>query len=381
MWKQLKVLTASSYVAVPIIALVAVGVVCSFYVKENWTGQGEPLALSDGASAWPSIAIIVFAGLLSVHLIMKTYVDLEENASSLGKEFRLDGIVPWTTRFFGWEAPPTATGRKSSQETIDIEALWLRYVCRGRLPARVFRVAPMTLFYVAAFLIALFTLRPLTGDPPRPPIRGDFPYFHLIILITVISFLFLTFFVIDAILLHKGFLVQLQKYESIWPEVTFEEFEYDESVRANIKLDLADYWDILLISKRTEAVGRLIYYPFLVFSLLIVARLSCFDDWVWTPVLISALSMHFSLALYAAWQLPKVAREYRDCVLERLQRRRRQALMLPGQTAEAIKSMIEEIETTHQGAFSYLWEQPAIRALLLPSGGIGLATLLQYLPH
>jgi hypothetical protein len=48
---------------------------------------------------------------------------------------------------------------------------------------------------------------------------------------------------------------------------------------------------------------------------------------------------------------------------------------------EAIDTMIEEVQSTHKGAFSYLWEQPAIRALLFPSGGIGLATLLQYLQH
>jgi hypothetical protein len=55
--------------------------------------------------------------------------------------------------------------------------------------------------------------------------------------------------------------------------------------------------------------------------------------------------------------------------------------MPAGRAPEAIDIMIEELQSTHQGAFAYIWEQPAIRALLLPSGGIGLATLLQYLPH
>jgi hypothetical protein len=50
-------------------------------------------------------------------------------------------------------------------------------------------------------------------------------------------------------------------------------------------------------------------------------------------------------------------------------------------TPEAVDTMIEEVESTHEGAFSYLWEQPAIRGLLLPSGGIGLVTLMQYLQH
>ena len=95
-----------------------------------------------------------------------------------------------------------------------------------------------------------------------------------------------------------------------------------------------------------------------------------------------AFSMHFSLALYAAWRLPRVAGVYRDKVLARLKRRRRQALMMLEQrTPEAIDTMIEEVQSTRQGAYSYLWEQPAIRAFLLPSGGIGLATLLQFLPH
>jgi hypothetical protein len=76
-----------------------------------------------------------------------------------------------------------------------------------------------------------------------------------------------------------------------------------------------------------------------------------------------------------------MAKEYRDTVLGRLKRRKRQALIQAEKIPEVIDTMIEEIESTHQGAFSYLWEQPAIRALLFPSSGIGLATLLQYLPH
>jgi hypothetical protein len=91
--------------------------------------------------------------------------------------------------------------------------------------------------------------------------------------------------------------------------------------------------------------------------------------------------MHFSLAMYAAWRLPQGAKKYRDKILERMKRRRRQALILAKKTPEAIDTMIEEVQSAHLGAFSYLWEQPAIRALLLPSSGIGLATLLQYLPH
>jgi hypothetical protein len=109
--------------------------------------------------------------------------------------------------------------------------------------------------------------------------------------------------------------------------------------------------------------------------------MNCFDNWSWSAPLVIALCLHFCLAFYAAWRLPKMAKDYRDTVLEHMKRRRRLAFMRARRTPEAIDTMIEEVQTTHQGAFSYVWEQPAIRALLFPSGGLGLATLLQYLPH
>ena len=134
-----------------------------------------------------------------------------------------------------------------------MEALWQRYLCRGRFWTRVFRAAPMTGLYILAFVVAFIAMRPLIGDFPRPPIRNDFPYFYLMTL-TIIVFLFLTFFVIDAILLHKGFLIQLEEKETYWPDATFEKFEYPiDCARPKNESDLADYWDILLISKRTEA--------------------------------------------------------------------------------------------------------------------------------
>ena len=371
-WPQRDVIGASSWLAVPICAIFAIGVVCCFYVFENYLGMGEQFAWSDGTSAWPSIAIILFAALLSIHFLLKTHFDLTQNATKLTEEFGLKNAAPQNISLFGWEIPPLSTS-----DRIDIEALWQRYRCRGRILRRVFRAAPMTILYMAA----LFAVLPLIGDFPVPPLRGDFD-FRVLMFPTITLFLFPTFVVIDAILLHEGFLLQLEKTESCWPDGTFQKFEYPiEPKRPSNESDLADYWDILLIARRTEAVGNVIYYPFVILSLLIVARLSVFDNWTWSRALIVALSLHFFLALYAAWRLPKAATEYRDKVLGRLKRRRRQALMQAEKIPEAIDTMIEEVQSTHKGAFSYLWEQPAIRALLFPSGGIGLATLLQYLQH
>jgi hypothetical protein len=385
MWKQRDTVAASSWIAMPVCVILTAGIVFRLYLVQNDSGQGEPFAWCDGASAWPSIAMIVFAALLSVHFIFKTCFDLRQNAGKLTQEFGLKDTERETGTLLGWETPPlkqvvtsSSSGvEATAEEKVDIEALWQHYLRRGQLWMRILRSAPMTGFYICA----LISILPLIGDFPAPPIRGSSSFFPVLMFATVIVFLLLTFFVIDAILLHEGFLKQLTEKKTYWPDATFEKHKYSVNPRPDNENDLADYWDILLIAKRTEAVGNKIYYPFVILLFLIVARLKYFDNWTWTPALIVALSLHFSLALYAAWRLPVVAREYRDRVVGRLKRRKRQALMAAQRIPEVSDTMIEDVQSTHQGAFSYLWDQPAIRALLLPSGGIGLATLLQYLPR
>src|SRR5271166_3393668 len=74
-WKQCGVIATSSWLAVPISAILAFGFIWCFYLIENYSGSGEPFAWFEGISAWPSIAIILFAAFLSLHFICKTHVD------------------------------------------------------------------------------------------------------------------------------------------------------------------------------------------------------------------------------------------------------------------------------------------------------------------
>src|SRR6516164_9544441 len=82
-WNRRDTVIASSWLAMPVCAILTAGIVCRLYLVQNDSGRGEPFAWCDGASAWPSIAIIVFAALLSVHFIFKTCFDLRQNAVKL----------------------------------------------------------------------------------------------------------------------------------------------------------------------------------------------------------------------------------------------------------------------------------------------------------
>ena len=335
-----------------------------------------------------TIALILFAGFLSIYFIVKVRYDLEQNASKLADEFGLPapeaieqprrGVLE-ALRLLPISAVrlfiPTDT--PVIHEKVDMTVLWQRYRIYGQFPKRRLRALLMTAFY----LFALGLLVMLAGGYPRSPIRGVFNFPALIGSVFIL-FVYLTFLVIDAIALHERFLAQLAERETHWPPETFKNFGYAVAPDGPYtESDLADYWDILFIARRTEAIGNLIYYPFIVLSLLIVSRLPYFANWTWTPGLIVALTIHFLLALYAAWRLPRAARAYRELVLERMEQRRRQNLKDPKEESAALDAVIQHVQSTHQGAFAYLWEQPAVRALLLPSTGLGLTTLLQLLPH
>src|SRR5215469_15946825 len=250
-WKQRDVVAASSWLALPVWAALAVGVVCCFYVSNNSLGRGDSFSGFDGTSGWPSITIVLFAAFLSIHFIAKSHFDLRQNAVELAEEFGL----PEKIFCSGRESSPTKlmitpscslSGRKANtEERVVMEDLWQLYLCRGKFWMRVLRAGPMTVLYC----LALGAILPLIGDLPCPPMRGGFP-FRFLMGFTIIVFLFLTFFVIDAILLHEGFLARLEKKETLWPDATFQKFEYSTSPnRPRNESDLADYWDILFISK------------------------------------------------------------------------------------------------------------------------------------
>ena len=105
MWKQRDTVVASSWLAMPVCAILTAGIVCRLYLVQNDSGRGEPFAWCDGASAWPSIAIIVFAALLSVVFIFKICFDLRQNAAKLAREFGLKGTERETRTLLGWEIP------------------------------------------------------------------------------------------------------------------------------------------------------------------------------------------------------------------------------------------------------------------------------------
>ena len=204
-----------------------------------------------------------------------------------------------------------------------------------------------------------------------------------------------------------------------WPEKTWRIFEDKSGLKPG---DLGEYVTIKVIAERTEAVGKLIFYPFLILFLTIVSRSSFFDRWHWPVSLILVYGLSSLLAVYAVWQLRGAAEQARNFALARLNSKLFRAFggkpdspvsaetdsmaakeRPKGNVAasagaetkadqekakqppenknlvEQLRMLIKEIESCEEGAFAPITQQPVIKALMMPFSGAGMVALLNYL--
>jgi hypothetical protein len=147
---------------------------------------------------------------------------------------------------------------------------------------------------------------------------------------------------------------------------------------------LVDYLDIDLVARRTKVVGGLIYYPFVIISLLILSRASIFDYWTWQPAFLLLIIMTVAIAMFSAIYLRRTAEVARQTALQNLHDlsiRRIAAGKGKKQQAKTIREISNLIEHENRGAFAAISQNPLARALLLPSGSAGIWALLQYFPR
>lgn len=151
--------------------------------------------------------------------------------------------------------------------------------------------------------------------------------------------------------------------------------------RRGLEETCVSHWlDIQVIAKWTAVVHPVIYYPFIVLSIMILARSLLFDNWYTPPPLLVVLCISALYAVACAFMLRQVAERARGSALERFTqllirvRGDPDLEMLSGK----IEIMIEEIKSLREGAFARFTEQPVVRALLLPIGSGGALALVHY---
>ena len=137
-----------------------------------------------------------------------------------------------------------------------------------------------------------------------------------------------------------------------------------------------------VVARRTEYVSRLVIGPFVVLALLVVARSRLLDNWALTPALAVSVCIYLVWLIVLATLLKLAAENTRKRALASMNADLRWLAGSEPELAvlvEPFKRLIASVENNQTGAFAPLFEQPLLKALLVPLGGAGGAQLFDYL--
>ena len=338
---------------------------------------GAPFLWTEGISIWPTETIRLAAGCLAFHFLFRARADLLENARRMRRQFGLAAAGEWTVRQM-WRDRGPGRNRIHQWEIVgqDGAALCADYDRLGSAAHRWYRTLwPASICYLLLGFGIFFLF-----EPPFRPFRGSLSSavdYGMLALCSVLLIL-LIFYVVDAALLCRRFIELVSQTEVHWPPGVCQHFRDEAGFSGE---DLNDYISFRLIAFRSEAVGRLIYYPFLILFLVVAARSSYWAHWDWPPSMILIISLNALYAVYAVTSLRRAAEAARATFLDRLRVRliramgRRDQMQLVRQ----IRELVKDVEERTDGAFAPISQQPVIKAVLMPFGGAGILSLLQYL--
>ncbi|MFN7087380.1 MAG: hypothetical protein ACK4N4_12220, partial [Burkholderiales bacterium] len=285
--------------------------------------------------------------------------------------------VPWS--LYGW-IKENGRSAEPGRAAISAETVLGDYLVLASWPRRLLRVVPVVALYVLAGLGLT-----LIWDLPNAPLRGSGALMaHQILLILFVTlYTLLLFCVVDAVRLFEALIRNMMDAETEYPENTNKAFSNMLGMEKDKVARYADDWiDIQFIAKRTESTAKLVYYPFIILAIGLIARSQLFDNWH-TPTSLAIIFLTgATYAAYSAYCLRNTAEGARAKALARMTRKLIAARGDPAISDKALKQLellFEDIQNERRGAFLPLSQQPFWKALLLPLTSFGGVEILQYL--
>ncbi|MGH6835038.1 MAG: hypothetical protein ACREC9_05700 [Methylocella sp.] len=356
-------------------------------------GEGEPIALLQGVSVWPTVLLRALSIVLSAYLIWRAWRKLDANLYEIARDMQLpmpnsainaertaDTERRLWKKFLRIFSYSLRERQADGREPDDINTAWSEYVYQGRWGARLFRVA----IYVTAwwYILVKNVVMPIVGKTITPT-RGlhtwdAFMYTSRVDFICQLALMFLVF---DATLLCLLFVKELRRGSRQWPDETRRLYQ----TRLGLEDQFVDEWiDLDFVAKRTRCISTLIYYPFILIALLIVSRSTVFANYPPSVPMFVVQGFSLTIVFGCALALCLTAQAARSTAKQRLTDRIICAkgpcgkdLDDGGRRAGQLETLLVRVDDLRDGAFSPLTQQPFARALLLPLGSFGWTTLLQ----
>jgi hypothetical protein len=344
--------------------------------------EGEPFSWTAGVSIWPSQCLRLLAVILCVVFLVKGARDLVKNSDQLSEDFRFRFDQTHRSRFTlrtFWTNLQRVYHSAATRTALTVDQAWAWYLDAAHLPQRTARVLILSLLYGAI----MFSLdRWVLGEEMIHPCRGwlSCQVDWIMALSTMTLVVLLNLAVFDEVMLCRRWISWVSLSSGGWSEQVQQEYltEYGLSQSHKAEFEKLKYLaGIDLISRRTEAVNRLIRYPFIALLIMIAARNDFFDIWNYPLVLLLAWALNVVLALSGALLLYRSADRAKREVLAGLSKQMIQALGLGKDheiRAKQVQYIIDQVEANQKGAFVPFYQQPVVESCLY-----GVVALLQYL--
>jgi hypothetical protein len=345
-------------------------------------GKGEPIALLQGVSVWPTVLLRILGIILSLYLIWRVKHSLHNNLMTISAVMRLPVFPKKRTL---WRNITSIFDFSLGDDQVDqslrlnVQVPWQAYVCQEHFWRRSVRAY---LFVSTMFQIGVVVLNPIIG-PATLPSRGILAHkvYFFTTLFDVFSMQFLNFFVLDATLFCLIFVNKLRYSRTQWPIETTDLFKG----RLGLQTDFVqEYINLEFIAQRTRCIGAVIYYPFFLMALLVASLSTAFASYAWHPeiLIMQGISLSFVLGFaITLWRAAEAARKTARKNLKSLIAGIVSAQDKPGKD-EQLKVLLNTIDQMREGAFSHVSEQPLVRAVFLPLiSAIGAPVLTDLVEH
>ncbi|WP_254706924.1 hypothetical protein [Ralstonia pseudosolanacearum] len=366
----------------------------------------EPLRWLDGVSIWPSEFVRLAVVVLGVAFFVYERGHLKSGEARIADEFFLSpkkaSSLPPNELMAFWDDLrtrdarkalwvrifPSGSGNPGKGQEVNVVCLWDDYQKWTSLTAFVPRLV------LGVVLYALFALVVVSQDPLITPGRGTLSLVldhGTVLLAFAVTWLVLVATLgrvaVTTLFLRRLFGDGAKAKRSDWNAETLRRF-----CGASSKA-FSTYVDLMLSARLTELVSDIVLYPFILSVLLLVAHSRLFDNWVTPWGLMAVVAFGLAMVIVGALALRSSAERIRRDTIERLTNAQLGAcdgdIMKDGMASEPdqnkpcdpdkLKLMREVATNLRQGAFAPLSEQPIVRALILPFGGAGALSILEYL--
>ena len=344
--------------------------------------EGEPFSWTAGVSIWPGEWLRLLVVMLCLLFLVKGSRDLTKNSDHLTEDFlfRIDQgpRSRFTLRTF-WTNVQRVYHPVATRAATTVDQAWSWYLDAAGPLQRTARVLVLFLLYGA---IMLSLDHWVVDEEMIQPCRGWLSC-RVDVIMTLASMslvVLLNLAVFDEVMLCRRWVGWVTASSGGWSGQVQQEYlrEYGLSQSHKAEFEKLKYLaGIDLISRRTEAVNRLIRYPFIALLIMIAARNDYFDIWNYPLLLLLAWALNVVLALSGALLLYHSADRAKQAVLAGLSKQMIQALGLGKDheiRAKQVQYIIGEVEANQKGAFVPFYQQPVVESSLY-----GVVALLQYL--